>query len=136
MGLLQSPKSRTEGVATRTFLTLKTEWGTPVFLELRQKSWDERFDDFLHSSFKCIVFTKSPVPGALFGYGQLAGDDGRQLMGRDTWADGAIVLAHRQGGGDGPVSPESRIAAPLATDNLKSCYRSYSIDSQNSIATK
>ena len=35
--------------------------------------------------------------------GQLAGDDGRQLMGRDTKAEGAILLAFRQGGADGPV---------------------------------
>ena len=41
-------------------------------------------------------------------YGQLAGDDGRHLMGWDTRADGAIVLAYRQGGGDGAVRAESR----------------------------
>ena len=51
---------------------------------------------------------KSLYRRAVCATGQLAGDDGRQLMGRGTWADGAIVLAYRQGGGDGTVSPESR----------------------------
>ena len=30
-------------------------------------------------------------------------------MGRGTRADGAIVLAYRQGGADGPVRAESRV---------------------------
>ena len=57
------------------------------------------------------IHKKSLYWRAVRATGQLAGDDGRQLMGRGTRADGAIViivLAYRQGGADGPVRAESR----------------------------